>query len=127
MSLRRRTGGDDAGWHLTLPSAVDPDARHELRIPLGRAVHTVPKRFRTTVQGLAGAEGLSAVATVSTRRTVWQLLDDDDRVLAEVADDHVDALPVALAGSTGRRSPGARSRSSSSRAARRLLDRVDSG
>ena len=89
VSLRRQTGGND-GWHLQLPSAVDPEARHQLRIPLGRAVRTVPKRFRTTVQGLAGDQTLSAVATVRTRRTVWQLLDEDDRVLAEVADDHVD-------------------------------------
>ena len=78
----------------------------------------MPKRFRTTVQGLAGDQALSAVATVSTRRTVWQLLDEDDRVLAEVADDHVDASRSLRATSTGRRrSPGARSRSSSSRAA----------
>ena len=94
VSLRRRTGGDDDGWHLKLPSAVDPEARHELRIPLGRAIRTVPKRFRTTVQGLAGAQALSAVATVSTRRTVWQLLDEDDGVLVEVADDHVDGRAV---------------------------------
>src|SRR3981081_288096 len=33
ITLRRRTGGSDAGWHLKLPSG--PDARTEVRAPLG--------------------------------------------------------------------------------------------
>src|SRR5215217_320751 len=74
VSLRRRTGGDDDGWHLKLPSAVEPDARDELRIGLGRAVRTVPMRLRETVAGLTGAQDLSPVATITTRRTVRHLL-----------------------------------------------------
>src|SRR5829696_2942959 len=66
VTVRRRTGGEDEGWHLKLPSAEEADARHELRIGLGRAVRTVPKRFRTTVDGLVGDQELSAVATVTT-------------------------------------------------------------
>ena len=34
MSLRRRTGGPDDGWHLKLPR--EGDRRTELQIPLGR-------------------------------------------------------------------------------------------
>ena len=33
ITLRRRTGGDDAGWHLKLPKSGD--TRTELRRPLG--------------------------------------------------------------------------------------------
>src|SRR5580698_3959195 len=33
ITLRRRTGGHDAGWHLKLPAG--PDARTEIRAPLG--------------------------------------------------------------------------------------------
>ena len=33
ITLRRRTGGTDAGWHLKLPAG--PDARTEVRAPLG--------------------------------------------------------------------------------------------
>src|SRR5258708_12119216 len=33
VTLRRRTGGTDAGWHLKLPAG--PDARTEGRAPLG--------------------------------------------------------------------------------------------
>ena len=32
VTLRRRTGGDDAGWHLKLP--VGAGTRDEIRIPL---------------------------------------------------------------------------------------------
>ncbi|MGH3366008.1 MAG: CYTH domain-containing protein, partial [Nocardioidaceae bacterium] len=32
VTLRRRTGGDDAGWHLKIPAG---DGRDELREPLG--------------------------------------------------------------------------------------------
>ena len=35
ITLRRRRGGHDAGWHLKLP--VGPDTRREIRLPLGRA------------------------------------------------------------------------------------------
>src|ERR1700738_4467323 len=35
ITLRRRTGGVDAGWHLKLPAG--PDARTEVRAPLGTA------------------------------------------------------------------------------------------
>jgi CHAD domain-containing protein len=98
VSLRRRTGGEDDGWHLKLPSAVEPGARHELRIGLGRAVRTVPKRFRSTVAGLSGGQDLSAVATIRTRRTVRRLLGEEGEVLAEVADDAVEAVGYAEAG-----------------------------
>src|SRR5919108_4610569 len=33
VTLRRRTGGTDAGWHLKLPAG--PDARTEVTAPLG--------------------------------------------------------------------------------------------
>src|ERR1700753_3993893 len=33
ITLRRRTGGPDAGWHLKLPAG--PDARTEVRAQLG--------------------------------------------------------------------------------------------
>lgn len=34
ITLRRRTGGHDAGWHLKLPAG--PDSRREIRLPAGR-------------------------------------------------------------------------------------------
>ena len=40
VTLRRRTGGDDAGWHLRRPKTGD--LRIELRRPLGPSIRTVP-------------------------------------------------------------------------------------
>src|SRR4249920_2761060 len=39
ITLRRRTGGTDAGWHLKLPVGVD--SRREVHAPLGRGAHKV--------------------------------------------------------------------------------------
>ena len=98
VTVRRQTGDEGAGWRLDLPTAVDPDDRHELRIGLGRAVRTVPRRFRTTLAGLVGDDTLTATATTTTRRTVRHLLDGDDRVLASITDDRVDAVRIGPAG-----------------------------
>ena len=44
LTLRRRTGGDDAGWHLKVPAGSG--ARSEVRLPLGRATRTVPEALQ---------------------------------------------------------------------------------
>ena len=51
VTLRRRTGGGDEGWHLKLPG--DQDARAEVRVPLGRAFRSVPARLRAPVRAEA--------------------------------------------------------------------------
>ena len=48
LTLRRRTGGTDAGWHLKVPG-VD-GARQEVRLPLGRSTATVPAALRRLVR-----------------------------------------------------------------------------
>src|SRR5688572_6476607 len=50
VTLRRRTGGPDAGWHVKLPRGKD--TRTELRHPLGRATRTVPKALLAPVRAL---------------------------------------------------------------------------
>lgn len=90
ITLRRRTGGTDAGWHLKLPS-VEEGQRYELQLPLGRA-GTVPRRFQATLAALVGDRDLVPVATLSTRRVVRRLLDEAGHPLAEVADDQVEAV-----------------------------------
>ncbi|PRY14456.1 CYTH and CHAD domain-containing protein [Kineococcus rhizosphaerae] len=88
-TLRRRTGGPDAGWHLKTPGGEG--ARLEQRLPLGRAVRTVPAALRRLVAELTGDEPLVPVAHVSTRRHVRTVLDATGTRLAELADDHVEA------------------------------------
>src|ERR1700753_3800659 len=40
ITLRRRTGGTDEGWHLKLPAGAG--ARREMHAPLGTAEREVP-------------------------------------------------------------------------------------
>jgi inorganic triphosphatase YgiF len=87
ITLRRRTGGSDAGWHVKLP--VSSDTRRELHFPLGPATGTVPSRVATLVAEWTQGEALRPIARLETRRTVRRLLDQAGRVLAEVADDQV--------------------------------------
>lgn len=91
ITVRRRTGGEDAGWHLKLPAGVD--ARTELRRPLGRAVHTVPAAVVAPVRVHVRSRRLApvAVAVVTNHRQVHRLLDGAGAVLAELCDDHVTA------------------------------------
>ncbi len=88
-TLRRRTGGDDAGWHLKLRRSEDE--RTEVQLPLGRAKVTPPKPLRTRVLPLSRTRGLRPVARVATRRVVRDLLAGDGTVLAELCDDTVTA------------------------------------
>jgi len=87
VTLRRRTGGDDAGWHLKLPRGGDN--RIGVRRPLGRATRTVPRPLLDPVRALVRDRRLVPVATIATRRLERVLLDADGAVLAQVCDDHV--------------------------------------
>ncbi|MFD7656698.1 CYTH domain-containing protein, partial [Actinosynnema sp. NPDC059797] len=89
LTLRRRTGGDDAGWHLKLP--VGGDTREEVRLPPGRAAKHPPKELGSLVQVHARGNALEPVARIRTTRHRWQLVDDKGRLLAEVVEDLVSA------------------------------------
>jgi CHAD domain-containing protein len=89
ITLRRRTGGSDAGWHLKLPAG--PEARTEVRVPLGDAGDEVPDELRDVVLAIVRDRPLTPVARIATHRTVDQLFSADGAVLAEFADDQVTA------------------------------------
>ena len=88
VTLRRRSGGSDEGWHLKLPAGT---ARREVHAPLGRAVKQAPKVLLEPVAGVVRGKTPRPVATLSTRRLVTFLRGPDGDVLAEVADDTVTA------------------------------------
>src|SRR5687767_1237260 len=89
LTLRRRTGGDDAGWHLKVPAGSN--TRSEIRQPLGRATRTVPASLQRMVWALSLGSALRPVAEIVTERTVRRLVDATGHVVAEVADDRVTA------------------------------------
>ncbi|MFJ1735288.1 CHAD domain-containing protein [Streptomyces sp. NPDC088254] len=85
-TLRRRTGGPDAGWHLKLP--LPGDDRKEIRAPLQDGV---PERLRELALSRTRGARLQPVVRIRSRRSVRDLVDADGTVLAEVALDRVDA------------------------------------
>ena len=89
ITLRRRRGGGDAGWHLKLPAG--PQTRRELQLPLGRRSEGVPSELARLVHGYTRGDDLVPVARISTRRRLVILLDNHGESLAEVAADEVSA------------------------------------
>lgn len=90
ITLRRRTGGTDAGWHLKLPAG--PDTRTEVRAPLGDSANDeVPDDLRDAVLAIVRDHPLAPVARISTRRTVDMLHGPDGEAVAEFCDDEVTA------------------------------------
>ncbi|EOD65470.1 CYTH and CHAD domain-containing protein [Amycolatopsis vancoresmycina] len=87
LTLRRRVGGPDAGWHLKLP--VSADERQEIRLPLGGDPHKVPGRLRRLVRAYTLGEKLVPVAHLRTDRFAHRLADAGGRTIATLTDDHV--------------------------------------
>ena len=120
ITLRRRTGGTDAGWHLKLPAGAD--SRREVHAPLGRGASSVPARLAELVAGWTGGQPLRPIARLATTRRLRRLAGRDGEVLAEVADDLVVGSLPAPGGarpgwrpacrSGGRHPAGGKSRSS---------------
>ncbi|HEY5877860.1 MAG TPA: CYTH and CHAD domain-containing protein, partial [Nakamurella sp.] len=91
ITLRRRTGGPDAGWHLKFPAVEG--ARTEIGLPLGDG-DEVPAGIAALVLGAARGRPLGPIARVINERTVRHLLDAAGNVLIEVADDHVTGVSL---------------------------------
>jgi CHAD domain-containing protein len=94
ITLRRRHGGDDAGWHLKLPAGQY--SRTELHLPPGRS-RTVPAELARLVRVHSRGTRLGPVARIETVRRQRLLLDGDGTSLAEVVDDEVSAQSLGAA------------------------------
>ncbi|MFF5567081.1 CHAD domain-containing protein [Streptomyces sp. NPDC012623] len=86
LTLRRRTGGDDAGWHLKFPVATG--IRDEIRAPLGDAV---PAELAALLRSRTRDAELLPVVRLRTSRDVRRLCDARNTPLAEVSVDAVRA------------------------------------
>ena len=90
VTLRRRVGGDDEGWHLKLP--VRKDTRQELHVPLDEgAERQRAARLADQVKEITAGKPLHPVAILDTERTVVTLPGPPGDALVEVADDQVTA------------------------------------
>ncbi|MFF1412844.1 CHAD domain-containing protein [Streptomyces sp. NPDC058289] len=86
LTLRRRTGGKDAGWHLKLP--VAPGVRDEITAPLG---DTVPDALTALLRSRVRDTPLEPQVRLLSSRHVSHLLDADGALLAELSTDAVRA------------------------------------
>jgi CHAD domain-containing protein len=91
LTLRRRTGGNDDGWHLKVP--IGDGVRREVRAPLGRSSSTVPIRLRRLVWIATRDRPLVPILDLKTARTELHLV-AGDQPLADLADDRVTATSL---------------------------------
>lgn len=96
ITMRRRTGGKDEGWHVKLPAGA---GRTEVHAPLtdgtleGDEV-TPPGDLLDAVRAIVRGRALVPVARIRTRRTAVILSDASGAEVAEVADDAVTATDL---------------------------------
>jgi CHAD domain-containing protein len=139
-TLRRRTGGSDAGWHLKTPG--DGSSRTEHRLPLDGA--EVPAELMAEVRSIIRDRPLEPVVRLRTTRIETPIVDKAGHTLALVAQDAVTAetggqeqrwqeIEVELVGGTAKifkslekalLKAGATPSGSASKLARALGDRV---
>jgi CHAD domain-containing protein len=111
ITLRRREGGSDEGWHLKLPDADKGTAgrtagasrRREIRLTLDQGDRDlidrrrksggdpVPAELASLVRAHARDASLRPVARIETRRRLTTLRDAAGTSLAEIAEDEVAA------------------------------------
>lgn len=94
VTLRRRTGDADTGWHLKVPAG---GARLEIRHPPTDGESGVPEDLLTATAGLRASRPVAIVATLVTERAAHRILAADGGTLAEVVLDDVHATAVGEA------------------------------
>ncbi|MDL5158726.1 CYTH and CHAD domain-containing protein [Actinomycetospora termitidis] len=92
VTLRRRTGGRDDGWHVKLPGSGD--RREELHAPLTPAGSGPPEGVVALLRSSSRGRPVVPVAELLTRRREWRAEDADGRTVAELVVDQVTARTV---------------------------------
>ncbi|MEV7563681.1 CYTH and CHAD domain-containing protein [Streptomyces tanashiensis] len=90
VTLRRRTGGSDAGWHVKFPVAAG--VRDEIRAPLS---DTLPGELAGLLRSRVRDGEVVPAVRLRSARDVRHLLDADGTLLAELSVDtvHAERLP----------------------------------
>ncbi|MFW0792806.1 CYTH and CHAD domain-containing protein [Gordonia sp. CPCC 205515] len=99
ITMRRRTGGHDFGWHLKRPTGT-AGVRRELQVSFDEAPADgdVPNALIDPVIAHTRTRKLIPVAAISTTRTVTRLLGPDGDPVAEFAEDLVTAQSLLPGG-----------------------------
>ncbi|MCQ9369870.1 CYTH and CHAD domain-containing protein [Corynebacterium sp. 35RC1] len=110
ITLRRRLGGKDSGWHVKLPQSM---GRLELHTPLQDELdsdavlstaqsskYEVPDVVRAHVRAIVRGLELVPIARVDNERHEILLENTQGQAIAEISDDHVTATSYLPGGST---------------------------
>lgn len=101
VSLRRRTGGKDSGWHVKLKTE---GGRLELTAPLDDVDENgsvqVPESLLSMVRSIVRDHELVPVAQVDNTRYERELLNDDGVAVAEFCDDNVTGFSLLPGGTS---------------------------
>lgn len=100
ITLRRRTGGKDAGWHIKLPAA-GAHGRIELRAELGEPIdgeYHVPVELVNQIRSIVRDYPLVPIAQVDNERHETVLAGEDGEPVAEFCDDHITAWSLLPGG-----------------------------
>jgi CHAD domain-containing protein len=89
VTLRRRTGGADAGWHLKVS---DGPARTEFQSRDKGS--RLPAALNRRIAGVLAGEELAEIATITTTRQATRLRDQHSALVVEVADDQVTGATI---------------------------------
>jgi CHAD domain-containing protein len=112
ITLRQRSGGDDAGWHLKLPvSRFSPVEVHDAGAPARDEIHLAaaaagsvhpaatgstatnpPGQLVWLVRAITRHAAMAPIATLVTERTTWLLRDASGAAIGELVDDLVAAV-----------------------------------
>lgn len=94
ITLRRRGGGSDEGWHLKLPvEGSGHGVRDEMRVPLEAGpAGQVPQQLADVVTAYARREPLVVAASLETDRTAHVLFNEAGQAVAELVDDVVSIM-----------------------------------
>ena len=98
ITLRRRTGGPDDGWHLKMPGSL---GRTEIRTALGSPAEgefEVPPALLRQVRSIIRNQAVEPIAQVDNSRTETKLFDDSGTPIAEFCDDRVNAWSLLPGG-----------------------------
>ncbi|ROR97068.1 CHAD domain-containing protein [Salana multivorans] len=105
ITLRRRTGGEDEGWHLKLGSRSARsglDRRVELHVPLAAGeVGQPPAELLDVVAALTRGVPVVPLAGVQTRRRLWELVAPGLGAGDAAGDGAAEAVAVALVSDDG--------------------------
>ncbi|HEY0950875.1 CYTH and CHAD domain-containing protein, partial [Nocardioides sp.] len=103
ITLRRRTGGVDDGWHLKLPAG--DGAREEVHVGIADAAdpdEPAPVELIDRVRAIVRDHPLGPVAVLRTHRRIHRLLGPAGETLAELCDDRVESSRLVGAPGTDR-------------------------